>query len=166
MSTQHVHERVADTGLTEITVRPVGVVAGGRQEIKEDDWASETARIVLDHNMFEPEATLGLKAFSHLEVVYFFHLSNRERRGAAHPRSNPAWPRVGIFADRTPHRPNHIGVSRCELIAVSQLELTVRGLDAVDGTPVLDIKPYIEEFGPLGPVREPAWIRDLVRTYY
>jgi tRNA (Thr-GGU) A37 N-methylase len=151
---------------TQITVVPIGVVAGGRAEIRDDNWATETARILLDGTLLEPAATQGLAAFSHLEVIFFFHRSTRARAGAAHPRSNPHWPRVGILADRTPHRFNHLGVSRCELLAVDGLELTVRGLDAVDGTPVLDVKPYVEEYGPRGPVREPAWTRQLMGTYY
>ncbi len=145
---------------------PIGVVVGGRQEIRENDWSDVTARIVLDDALLEPEATLGLVAFSHLEVVYFFHRSTRTRVGAAHPRSNPHWPRVGVLADHSPHRLNHLGVSCCELVGIDGLTLTVRGLDAVDGTPILDVKPYVEEFGPRGPVKEPAWIRELMRTYY
>ena len=137
----------------EITLLPIGYVRGGRPEIRDDRWDQETARIVLDAGLLEPSATQGLGAFSHLEVIFHFHRSTRARSGAAHPRSNPHWPRVGILADRTQHRPNHLGVSRCELVAVNGLELTVRGLDAVDGTPVLDVKPYFEEYGPRGQVR-------------
>ena len=162
MSTQ-ISSRVSTTAIEMV---PIGMVVGGREEIREDGWAGETARIVLDESALEPEATLGLAAFSHLEVIFYFHRSNRQRQGAAHPRSNPHWPRVGVLADHSPHRRNHLGVSCCELLAVDGLELTVRGLDAVDGTPVLDVKPYVEEFGPRGAVREPAWIRALMRTYY
>jgi tRNA (adenine37-N6)-methyltransferase len=63
-------------------------------------------------------------------------------------------------------RPNHIGVSRCALLAADGLQLTVRGLDAIDGTPVLDIKPYATEFNPCGTVREPAWMGELMREYF
>lgn len=165
MSTQQ-QARPSNAGATEIRLRQIGLVQGGRDEIREDEWADESSTIVLDSDLFEPDATLGLKAFSHLEVVFYFHLSTRVRYGAAHPRSNPAWPRVGVLADHTPHRPNHLGVSVCELLSVDGLELSVRGLDAIDGTPVLDVKPYVEEFGPRGQTREPAWIRDLMRSYY
>ena len=82
------------------------------------------------------DATLGLDEFSHIEVVFHFHKESRIRRGAAHPRGNPAWPLVGALAGHSPVRPNHLGVARCALLAVAGLELTVRGLDAVDGTPV------------------------------
>jgi tRNA (adenine37-N6)-methyltransferase len=149
-----------------IQIQPIGVVVGGRTEIRENGWGDETARIVLDGSLLEAEATMGLAAFSHLEVIFHFHRSTRERAGAAHPRSNPHWPRVGVLADHSPHRRNHLGHSCCELLAVNGLELTVRGLDAVDGTPVLDVKPYVEEFAPRTAVREPAWIRELMRTYY
>jgi tRNA (adenine37-N6)-methyltransferase len=149
-----------------VSVTPIGVVRGGRSEITEDHWGTVVARIVLDPGVLEPEATLGLDAFSHVEVVFRFHRATRTQRGAAHPRGNPAWPVVGVLAGHGPMRPNHLGVSRCALVAVDGLELTVRGLDAIDGTPVLDVKPYTPAFNPAGPVREPAWMGELMGEYY
>jgi tRNA (Thr-GGU) A37 N-methylase len=149
-----------------ITVTPIGVVRGGRTELYEDDWGAVTATIVLDPAELEPDATLGLDGFSHVEVVFRFHLAVTARRGAFHPRGNPDWPVTGVLAGRSPLRPNHLGVSRCELLAVDGLELTVRGLDAMDGSPVLDVKAYIDEMSPRGEVREPEWMRDLMRKYY
>ena len=86
--------------------------------------------------------------------------------GARHPRGNPDWPRVGIFAQRGKDRPNRLGVSRCELLAVDGTAVRVRGLDAVDGTPVLDLKPWMAEFGPRGDMRQPAWASELMRGYW
>ena len=149
-----------------ITLTPIGVVRGGRGEIFEDHWGPVISRLVLDPAAVEPDATLGLSEFSHIEVVFHFHRETRTRRGAARPRGNPAWPRVGVLASHSPVRPNHLGVSRCALLDVDGLELTVQGLDAIDGTPILDIKPYATEFQPSGPVREPAWIRELMAGYY
>jgi tRNA (adenine37-N6)-methyltransferase len=149
-----------------ITVRPIGVVSGGRGQIFEDHWGTVVSLLVLDHAAVDPDATLGLGEFSHIEVVFHFHQESRVRRGAAHPRGNPAWPRVGVLAGHSPVRPNHLGVSRCALLAVDGLELTVQGLDAIDGTPVLDIKPHATEFQPKGPVREPVWMRELMAGYY
>jgi tRNA (Thr-GGU) A37 N-methylase len=63
-------------------------------------------------------------------------------------------------------RPNYLGVSRCTLLAVDGLELTVCGLDAIDGTPILDIKAYAVEYDPKGTIREPAWMRELMCVYY
>jgi tRNA (adenine37-N6)-methyltransferase len=149
-----------------IPVRPIGFVSGGRDQIFEDHWGRVVSRIVLDPAALDPAATLGLGEFSHIEVVFHFHKETRARRGAARPRGNPAWPQVGVLAGHSPVRPNHLGVSRCALLAVDGLELTVQGLDAIDGTPVLDIKPYANEFQPKGPVREPAWMRELMADYY
>ena len=149
-----------------IVVRPIGVVSGGRGQIFEDHWGTVVSQLILDPAEVDPDATLGLGAFSHLEVVFHFHKETRIRRGAARPRGNPAWPRVGVLAGHSPVRPNHLGVSRCALLAVAGLELTVRGLDAIDGTPVLDIKPYATGFEPKTSVREPAWMRELMADYY
>lgn len=116
--------------------------------------------------MLDPDATAGLSEFSHIEVVFHF---DRGDQGPARRIASARQP--GLAAGRRagrpfPVRPNHLGISRCELLRVSGLELTVRGLDAIDGTPILDIKPYATGFQPAGPVREPAWIRELMRDYY
>jgi tRNA-Thr(GGU) m(6)t(6)A37 methyltransferase TsaA len=149
-------------------VVPIGVVRGGRDEVRDDDWDAETATIELDAAQFGAEAAAGLDAFSHVEVVYLFDRVDPAgvERGARHPRGNSAWPRVGIFAQRAKDRPNRLGVSRCRLLAVTGLELRVAGLDAVDGTPVLDIKPYMTEFGPRGELRQPAWASELMAGYW
>lgn len=166
------HGRVSDNypgraALTApVTMTPIGVVSGGRTEIVEDNWGDVIAKLVLDPAVVDEDATLGLAEFSHLEVVFHFHLEHRVRRGAAHPRGNPAWPRVGVLAGHSPVRPNHLGVSRCVLLRAEGLTLTVQGLDAIDGTPILDIKPYATGFQPQGPVTEPGWMTELMRAYY
>ncbi|MFI6157251.1 SAM-dependent methyltransferase [Kitasatospora sp. NPDC051170] len=151
-----------------MTVRPVARVVGGRDEVRDDLWGSVGAVIRLDGERFGEEALYGLADFSHLEVVYHFDRVPEDRieTGARHPRGNTDWPLVGIFAQRGKNRPNRIGVSRCELVRVDGLDLHVTGLDAVDGTPVLDIKPYLAEFGPRGRVRQAAWSVELMRDYY
>ena len=150
-----------------VAMRPVGHVRGGRAEPIDDDWGAVEATIVLEPP-FDERSVAGLEAFSHLEVVYLF---DRVDPGAVHvgarvPRSNPAWPSVGIFAQRAKDRPNRIGLSVCELLAVAGTTLAVRGLDAIDGTPVLDLKPYMAEFGPRGTVRQPPWSHELMVRYY
>ena len=122
--------------------------------------------LVLDPAVLDQAATDGLSEFSHIEVVFHFHRETRVRRGAAHRGGNPAWPQAGVLAGHSPVRTNHLGVSVCALLEVAGLELTVQGLDAIDGTPILDIKPYAAEFHPGGPVREPAWMRELMAHYY
>jgi tRNA (adenine37-N6)-methyltransferase len=152
-----------------ITLEPVGVVVGGRSEAIDDDWGAIEAVIRLDPAQFGPDAVAGLSAFSHLVVVFQFHLVDPAdvQSGARRPRGNPEWPEVGMFAQRAKMRPNRLGVSTCGLAAVDGLDLLVRGLDAVDGSPVLDVKPFMEEFEPPAvAVRQPAWSSELMRGYY
>src|SRR5918994_924172 len=87
-------------------------------------------------------------------------------RGPRHPRGNPDWPAVGIRAQRAKARPNRLGVTVCTLAGVDGLRLSVRGLDAIDGTPVLDVKPYMTEFAPGGATTQPAWSTELMRDYW
>ena len=86
--------------------------------------------------------------------------------GARRPRNNPAWPLVGIFAQRGKNRPNRLGTTICRIDRVEGLLLHVTGLDAVDGTPVLDLKPWVREFGPRGEVRQPEWMTELMAAYW
>ena len=147
---------------------PIGTVTSARDQPLDDDWDGVPASITLDAGQFTAEALSGLDEFSHVEVVYVFDRVDPDavQTGARHPRGNADWPRVGIFAQRGKGRPNRLGVTVCELLAVDGLTLTVRGLDAIDGTPVLDVKPYLEEFAPRGPVRQPAWSRELMAGYW
>ncbi|MDP4505724.1 SAM-dependent methyltransferase [Nonomuraea turcica] len=151
-----------------VETQPVGTVVGGRSEAFDDDWNTVEALIRLDETRFKPDALAGLDAFSHLEVVFLFHLVEPAsvHTSARRPRGNPEWPRVGIFAQRAKNRPNRLGVSRCQLLTVDGLDVRVRGLDAIDGSPVLDLKPYMAEFGPQGEVVQPDWATELMRNYY
>jgi tRNA (adenine37-N6)-methyltransferase len=152
-----------------ITLEPVGFVVGGRSEAIDDDWGGVVAVIRLDGVQFGADAVAGLSGFSHLVVVFQFHLVDpaEVQSGARHPRGNPDWPEVGMFAQRAKMRPNRLGVSTCRLTAVAGLDLHVQGLDAVDGTPVLDVKPFMREFEPAdAAVRQPAWSTELMRGYY
>jgi tRNA-Thr(GGU) m(6)t(6)A37 methyltransferase TsaA len=150
-----------------MTWQPVAFVRSSRTEPVDDDWDSVSSTIELADG-YGADALLGIDGFSHLEVVYLFHLvdSDRPVLMARHPRGNPDWPMTGIFAQRAKDRPNRLGVSSCELVGVSGTTLEVRGLDAIDGTPVLDIKPYMTEFAPRSPVRQPAWSHELMAGYF
>ena len=146
---------------------PIGVVRGGRAEPIDDDWGGVLSQIALD-DRFPTDALDGLDAFSHVEVVYVFDRVEEAKitAGARHPRGRSDWPRVGIFAQRAKGRPNRIGVTTCEIVSVDQRIVTVRGLDAIDSTPVLDLKPYMVEFAPRTQVRQPAWSHELMRDYW
>lgn len=151
-----------------IEIEPIGYVRGGRTEAVDDDWGTVNARIELDAARFGPESLAGLDDFSHLVVVYHFHLADpgKVELRARHPRNNPDWPKVGIFAQRGRNRPNHLGVSTCALVGIEGTSVLVQGLDAIDGSPVLDLKPYFREFEPRNVVREPAWVAELMAQYW
>jgi tRNA-Thr(GGU) m(6)t(6)A37 methyltransferase TsaA len=152
-----------------VTLDPIGRVHSPRSEAKDDFWGNLVSVIELDRSRFAPEAVAGIADFSHILVVYSFHLVPEESvvTGANHPRGNRDWPRVGIFAQRKKDRPNKLGVSVCELLEVDGLKLKVKALDAIDGTPVLDIKPYVREFEPdPARVRQPQWMTELMLDYF
>ena len=151
-----------------LTVEPIGHVVGGRSEVEDDDWGAVTARIQLDLDVVGAEATLGLADFSHIEVVFVFDQVDPDGvcRGARHPRGRADWPLVGILGQRAKDRPNRIGLTTCEVRAVGPGWIDVAGLDAVDGTPVLDVKPTMAGFAPRGEVREPAWAKELMADYW
>jgi tRNA (adenine37-N6)-methyltransferase len=147
---------------------PIGTIRSTRKELADDNWLREQASIELDETQFPADSFAGLSGFSHVEIVFFMDRANpaEVERGARHPRDNAAWPRVGIFAQRGKDRPNHIGVTICKLKKVEGRTLVVEGLDAIDGTPVLDIKPWVAEFGPRGSTHEPTWITELMHGYW
>lgn len=151
-----------------ILMTPIGRVEGGRAVPEDDDWGDSRARIVLDPARFDDEALMGLDTFSHAEVIFVFDKVSDDQivTGARHPRGNTDWPRIGIFAQRGKNRPNKIGVTVCEVVSVAGRVLEVRGLDAIDGTPVLDIKPVMSGFAPRGAVREPAWAKAIMEQYW
>lgn len=147
---------------------PIGHVRGGRAEATKDGWGPNRSRIELNDPRLGPDSLLGLDAVSHIEVVFHFHVDEHEpvETGARHPRNRADWPRVGIFAQRARMRPNRIGLSICRVLGVSGTTIEVEGLDAVDGTPVLDIKPVWSATLPRGEWREPAWAQALMANYW
>lgn len=149
-------------------IEPVGHVRGGRDVPEDDDWGRSRARIELDPARFTPDALAGLADFSHAEVVYRFDRVGDDEvaTAARHPRGRTDWPKVGIFAQRGKNRPNRLGVSVCRIVGVDGLNLEVEGLDAIDGTPVIDIKPVMSGFAPRGAIREPTWAREIMESYW
>jgi tRNA (Thr-GGU) A37 N-methylase len=154
--------------VNEVVLTPIGVVRGGRVEPEDDGWDAEVCTIELDATRFTPDVVAGLADFSHVEVVFHFHLVDEAKvvTTARHPREREDWPKVGIFAQRGRVRPNRLAVSVAALEGVDGTNVTVRGLDAIDGTPVLDLKPVMREFLPRGEVRQPAWATELMAGYW
>jgi tRNA (Thr-GGU) A37 N-methylase len=149
-------------------LRAIGHVRGGREAPEDDNWEGVSAAIELDPKQFTAEALLGLDQFSHAEIVFLFNQVRPDdiTYDARRPRGRTGWPKVGIFAQRGRNRPNRIGVSVCQIVRVSGLTLQVQGLDAINGTPVLDVKPVLTGFLPRGDVKEPDWARQVMERYW
>jgi tRNA-Thr(GGU) m(6)t(6)A37 methyltransferase TsaA len=151
-----------------VILHPIGIVRSPIHNAVDDVWGGLISTIELDPGVVGAEATLGLGEFSHIQILFQLHQVREEDMnfGKRHPRGNQNWPEVGILAQRARVRPNRLGLSTCRLIAVDGLKLTVENLDAIDGTPVVDIKPYMVEFGPAGEVRQPRWSTELMKSYF
>jgi tRNA-Thr(GGU) m(6)t(6)A37 methyltransferase TsaA len=150
-----------------IEIEAIGHVEAGRSRAEDDFWGGEEACIVLA-DRFDPDAIAGLDSFSHAEVLFHFDRVDPAKIvcGARHPRNNADWPAVGIFAQRGKNRPNQIGSTICRVLRCEGRRLHVAELDAIDGTPVLDIKPVMAEFLPRHALRQPAWSHELMGDYW
>ena len=148
-------------------VEPIAFVSAPRKSPEDDFWGGEQAQITLVDTL-EASALAGLEAFTHVEVLFVFHqvASDKIVSGARHPRNNEAWPKVGIFAQRGKNRPNRLGLTLVKIRERRGSTLVVEGLDAVDGSPVLDIKPVMREFQPRDAVHQPDWATELMRGYW
>jgi tRNA-Thr(GGU) m(6)t(6)A37 methyltransferase TsaA len=149
------------------TIEPIGYVRAARPHPEDDFWGGEEATIELAPG-YTAEALQGLDGFSHAEILFLFHQVEPGKivTGARHPRNNKDWPAVGIFAQRGKNRPNRIGSTICRVLRCEGTRLVVTELDAIDGTPVLDIKPVMAEFLPRERVTQPQWSRELMRQYW
>lgn len=148
----------------ELTI--IGRVECSVAEQRDDGWGTVTSRIVLSP---EYQAGLeGLEGFSHLIVVMLLHEARFDagRHLVRRPRGLESMPRVGIFAQRAKDRPNPIGITAVRLQRVGPGFVEVQGLDAIDGTPVLDLKPYFPIFDRVSDARVPGWVDELMRDYF
>lgn len=150
-----------------IEIEPIAEVIGGHTT-PSDDFQGGVESIIRLHEQF-PLATLtGLGEFSHLEVLWRFHLASPGDVAlhARSPRNNPNWPPSGTFAHRNHRRPNQLAISHPRLLGVDGRDLLVTDLDAVNGTPVLDLAPYFPTMGPQGDVRVPDWVTEMLPNYW
>lgn len=151
-----------------IEMDPIGFVHSSVRRPSDDCWGDVEASIALDERVFSSESLSGLDTFSHVDIVFLCDLVEPSDvlTGARHPRDRQDWPSVGVFAQRVKNRPNRIAVTTCAITRVEGTRLFVSELDAVDGTPVLDIKPHMKQFGPRTSVRQPAWSTELMNGYF
>jgi len=136
------------------TIRPIGKV-----------HKSESATTIEIDGKYE-HALWGLDEFSHVWVFWWFDRNDtpsKRRTLVVHPRGDARNPLTGVFATRSPARPNLIALTLCEVLAVEQNKIRVADIDAFDGTPVIDVKPYLPQCDRAENVRLPSWIRRSVR---
>lgn len=149
--------------MSPIKVDPIGEVHGPQQDPVDEQWGSVESSIVLAANWHGVLA--GIEEFSHALVVFWMHEAPEPSELCRRPRGRDDMPRLGLLAQRSRHRPNPFGVTAVEIVEAHQDRLVVRGLDAIDGTPVLDIKPYVPDFD----VRQgavPEWMDRLMGGYF
>lgn len=151
----------------QIEMKPVGHVRSPRAELTDDDWGAVASVVELVPDL-SPESLLGLEDFSHVEVFFIFNrvAESEIEQTARHPRGNKSWPRVGIFAQRGKARPNRLGATICRVVKREGRLVHVLGLDAIDGTPVVDLKPVMTEFLPREKTTQPRWATELMRDYW
>ncbi|MBT2761200.1 SAM-dependent methyltransferase [Paenibacillus sp. ISL-20] len=149
------------------TIQAIGTIHNERKAIQDDYWGDIISEIKLGEEWDESSLD-GIETFSHLEIIYVFHLVQDDsiQYAARHPRNNPSFPKVGIFAQRGKNRPNKLGATIVELVSREGRSVFVKGLDAIDGTPVVDIKPVMEEFLPKTKTKQPEWATDIMSRYW
>ena len=148
-------------------ITPIGTVRNDRTDIQHsDNWGAVRSTIVVDER-FGEACLQGLEEFSHVEVLFVFDRfpDGGDFREPRPYRGRADLPPMGVFAGRGPRRPNRIGVTCCRIESVDGRELTVVGLDAVAGTPVIDLKPVLTEFVPAD-VRQPEWVSSMMSEYF
>lgn len=150
----------------DILLKPIATTSNSRKEATDDYWGSVITEITLADYMPE-EAFANIEDFSHLEIIFYFDkVEDNKIVFSGRPRGNPDFPVMGIFCQRKKDRPNKIGLCTVELLEHKGRTIIVKGLDAIDGTPILDIKPVFKEFQPRTPIHQPAWVSDLMKNYW
>ena len=143
-----------------MVLKPIAIVKNSVKEMGRRDWDKEVSQLIIRPDL--EDALEGLKEFSHLIVIFWFHLSPAGEHTAhkTHPQMRPDLPLVGVLATRSPVRPNPLGIAVVKLLGQTKNVLIVTGLDALDGTPVLDIKPYLPGDS-VAKIKVPDWVNKL-----
>ena len=139
-----------------ITLKPIGTVRNKIKQRGKRDVRNVVSEIVVDSSL--NEALDNLDEFSHIVILYWCHQSRRPTPLKVHPKRDETIPLKGVFATRSPDRPNSIGETTVELLKRHKNVLTVKGLDAIDGTPVIDIKPYLPGSDSAPKAKIPPWL--------
>ena len=150
----------------EINIIPIGLVKSSVTELVDENWGNVTSRINLKAEY--KGSLVGLEDFSHVIVITYFHQAKYipSKHLQRRPRGMESMPKVGIFSQRVKDRPNPLGVTAVEIISVGSDYLDVSGLDAIDATPVIDIKPYYPHYDKIETPQIPEWVDRLMKNYF
>lgn len=154
-----------------ISLYPIGEIVNERKIVEDDNWG-EIISIIELNDSFDESALKGIEEFSHLEIIYYFDKVDDTKiiTGARHPRNLEHLPEAGVFAQRVKNRPNKLGLTTVKLLRVENKTLHVKGLDAINGTPVLDIKPVFKQFLPQvsyqDEIKQPDWVNEIMKNYW
>ena len=148
-----------------VSLRVIGFVENARTSTADADWGGLESTLML-----RPEylgGLNGIEQFSHALVIFFMHVDPLDEAPALvrRPRGREDMPMLGVFAQRGRMRPNPLGVTAVEIVRLEPLGLVVRGLDAIHGTPILDVKPYVAAFD-RREVEDPEWMTRLMQGYF
>lgn len=152
--------------MEEIKLNIIGLVSSTVTEQTDENWGQITSRIIL-----QPEyvgALCGLGDFSHAIIITYLHQAKyeKEKHLQRRPRGLESMPKVGIFSQRAKDRPNPLGVTAVKIINVEDGYIEVQGLDAINETPVLDIKPYYPQYDKIDSPKVPDWVNLLMEKYF
>jgi len=152
--------------MNEIKLKPIGFVSSPVTERMDENWGKITSKIIL-----KPEyagALVGLDGFSHAIILTYLHQAHyeKEKHLQRRPRNLETMPKLGILSQRAKNRPNPIGVTAVEIISVADDYLEVKGLDAINETPILDIKPYYPHYDKIDNSKVPEWVDRLMKNYF
>ncbi len=144
----------------------IGVVYNNVKDPTDEGWGQVTSEVVLDETF--SDGLEGIEQFSHLLILFWMHRAAEAEplRMRRRPQGRADMPEVGLFAQRARHRPNPIGVTAVRLLRRDKNRLFVEGLDAINGTPILDVKPYVPAFDAVEAARVPAWMTRLMERYF
>ena len=157
---------LSENEMNEIKLEPIGYVLSPVTERMDKNWGEIKSKIILNSDYIG--ALLGLENFSHAVIVTYLHQAKyeKEKHLKRRPRNLETMPEVGIFSQRAKDRPNPIGITAVEIISVGDDHLEIKGLDAINETPVLDIKPYYPQHDRIDSPKVPEWVDRLMKDYF
>jgi tRNA-Thr(GGU) m(6)t(6)A37 methyltransferase TsaA len=150
--------------MMKICMEQIGHVENNIDSPMDEGWSEVKSSIVLREELMP--ALSGLDEFSHITVIFWMHQAKPPAVLARRPQGRNDMPEVGILSQRAKHRPNPVGITSVSLLEINGCRIVVSGLDAINGTPVLDIKPYYPEYDCRPEALVPEWASRLMKGYF